>query len=1263
MDPWAGNLRRALLSICKPPHNLEDHRDMHEKTLLYGALGCTAIAAVFAVARGSNKPTGGEISITPVSQVDAKTLSSTEVPIRLTSSDGTGLRLQSLRANAVVEDPLALTEMHLTFRNPESRILEGTFRITLPQGASLSRFAMKVNGVWQEGEVVEKQAARRAYEDFLHRRQDPALMEQGAGNEFSARVFPIPANGIKEILIAYSEVIEAGAPYVLPLRGLPQLGSLDVDVHAAGSQAALGGRTDLGFGLHQQRFTPGQDFVVEARQLPRSAGLRSGDLAITRVVPFATSRPEPVTSAVVLVDTSASRGLGLPDQARLVKSVLSKMAPDVAVTVGCFDQEVVQLYEGKAGGFGDKEVGAIIARGALGASDFERALVWAGEQSKRTKAKRVVLVGDGVATAGETDAQKLKEKVERLRDSGVDRMDAIAVGGIRDDGFLRTVVRGVLDRDGVVLDAKLGANALARRLGEATSSGVPVTVEGASWSWPRTLDGLQAGDEVMVYSKVESGKPVKISVGTQQFAPDLRASDRPLVERAWAQAKIQSLVEAPTENAVTTKREIIALSTQHRVLSPFTAMLVLETDNDYRRFNIDRTATVDILTVKDGRIAIAHEPRSWEQKQARLEAEDNEGKSRSANREKRKKGEDGRSRHASKASEETDTASASVPATATAMASAAAPGFHAPPSDDAPSPQAATGNRAAAVDEASELGMIGALDGDATGEAFGTGGLGLRGTGQGGGGEGIGLGDIGTIGHGAGQAAGPTGRTGGSAAAPPPPPRAPSPSVVTTLPAAEPEESPRQDARRHAPRRRPPAGNQPRGGDERTNGTTTGQVRPGALVVQGGIAQGEVQRVIRGATPRLRACYTSQLASNPSVRGHMDVNVVIDSLGEVKSVAATTSPSAELKGCVQGVFRSVRFPAPGTGDARFTASFDFVPSGGEVDGTGSDPNRNTNVPKALPYDGRFKVVMDRLSNGDKDGGLDEAKRWQTDQPGDIMALVALGEAYEARGDVKTAARAYGSILELFSFRADSRRFAGERLERLGDPIAIKLAADTYGKAAEQRPDHPASHRLYAFTLLKAGDYEKAFEAMKKGATRSYPMGRFAGADRILKEDLGLIASVWAAAQPARRDEIMSRLRSAGGTAETGPSLRFVLVWETDANDVDFHIYDGKGGHAYYGNRALPSGGELYADVTTGYGPECFTIRGAREKRAYPYTLQAHYYSRGPMGYGMGKLEVVEHDGQGHISFEERPFVVMVDRAYVDLGSVEKPTKAMTASLK
>ncbi|HEY7213530.1 MAG TPA: VIT domain-containing protein, partial [Thermoanaerobaculia bacterium] len=107
-------------------------------------------------------------------------------PISLTASDGTGLALAALEADGVLEPPLAFTELHLTFENPRDRTIEGRFRIALPPGAALSRFAMRLGDVWQEGEVVERQRARQAYEDFLHRRQDPALLEQEAGNEFSA---------------------------------------------------------------------------------------------------------------------------------------------------------------------------------------------------------------------------------------------------------------------------------------------------------------------------------------------------------------------------------------------------------------------------------------------------------------------------------------------------------------------------------------------------------------------------------------------------------------------------------------------------------------------------------------------------------------------------------------------------------------------------------------------------------------------------------------------------------------------------------------------------------------------------------------------------------------------------------------------------------------------------------------------------------------------------------------------------------------------
>lgn len=350
-----------------------------------------------------------------------------EPRVTLTASDGTGLRLQRLSARAVVDEPLALTELAMAFENPLERTLEGTFRFILPQGASVSRFAMRVGEVWQEGEVVERQSARRAYEDFLHRKQDPALLEQAAGSEFSARVFPIPRHGVKELIISYSQEIEARQGYTLPLRGLPELGSLDVELTRAGARQPE-------VALHRERVVPGDMSLLP--HATSSDGLTSGGLVLLRVRPQIDAAPEPLRSAVILFDTSASRALGFADQLdalrRIVGGVVAQSGPHAALAVACFDQSVESVFEGEAGSFGAREIARIERRGALGASDLDRALSWAGEEAKNKGYRRVVLVTDGVATAGVTGDDALVARARALRESGVDRLDAVAVGGIQD---------------------------------------------------------------------------------------------------------------------------------------------------------------------------------------------------------------------------------------------------------------------------------------------------------------------------------------------------------------------------------------------------------------------------------------------------------------------------------------------------------------------------------------------------------------------------------------------------------------------------------------------------------------------------------------------------------------------------------------------------------------------------------------------------------------------------------------------------------------
>jgi len=209
--------------------------------------------AVLIVAACSSHPAASDRSFEVSSQAPAHASKPRDPqvapPFSLTASDGSGLDLVRVDVRAVVEGPLGFTELHLYFHNHETRVREGRFSIALPARAALSRFAMQIDDRMQEAEVVPTALARRVYDDFLHRRQDPALLERSAGNELVARVFPILPRADKHLVISFSQ--ELDGEYVLPLRGLPEIAQLDVRLdatrpdgtHAISSTSATGPRT------------------------------------------------------------------------------------------------------------------------------------------------------------------------------------------------------------------------------------------------------------------------------------------------------------------------------------------------------------------------------------------------------------------------------------------------------------------------------------------------------------------------------------------------------------------------------------------------------------------------------------------------------------------------------------------------------------------------------------------------------------------------------------------------------------------------------------------------------------------------------------------------------------------------------------------------------------------------------------------------------------------------------------------------------------
>lgn len=170
----------------------------------------------------------------------------------------TPLSLQKVHVDATVVGHLAETSMTMTFYNPNPRAMEGDLYVPLPEGATISRYALDVNGTLVDGVVVSKDKGRQVFETEVRKGIDPGLIEWTKGNNFKTRIFPIPARGTRTIRVGYvSEVASTkeGALYHLPLdyRDPVDAFSLNLEVVKSGAPPIVAKGGPAGLAFQQQR--------------------------------------------------------------------------------------------------------------------------------------------------------------------------------------------------------------------------------------------------------------------------------------------------------------------------------------------------------------------------------------------------------------------------------------------------------------------------------------------------------------------------------------------------------------------------------------------------------------------------------------------------------------------------------------------------------------------------------------------------------------------------------------------------------------------------------------------------------------------------------------------------------------------------------------------------------------------------------------------------------------------------------------------------
>ncbi len=543
------------------------------------------------------------------------------------------LAIKYHHVTAAIEGQVAVTRVDQVFVNETPYDLEGDYVFPLPPGASVTQFAMWVDGTRLEGQVLEADEARQIYEDIVRRRQDPALLEYVGQNAFRARVFPIPAYGEKRVELEYSQVLpnDAGlVRYVYPLntekfssRPLESVRiTLDINARAplksvySPSHAVTVTRE----GEERARVVYSSEDVLPEADFSLYYSVSEKDVAadllsyredpedgyfLLLVSPGTVASDEQAVAKDVffVVDTSGSmRGQKLVQAKGAAKYVLQNLNPEDRFNVIAFSSTIEPL----GGGLRPvsqpdlAEAREFINRlTSRGGTNIYGALTETLQQSEAGRPQVIVFLTDGLATEGEVRSEEILKAVRDLASPDV-RLFTFGVGYdvntilldtlaeehhgastyVQPEEDIETAVASFYDKISlpVLTDVHLD-------MGQARTSDV----------FPFPLPDIFSGGQLVVVGRYREGGSTTVTLsGTRNGATErLVYNDLSLekdggsdfIPRLWATRKIGHLLTQIRLHGAESELidEIVDLSVRYGIVTPYTSFLVDETEDALSR--------------------------------------------------------------------------------------------------------------------------------------------------------------------------------------------------------------------------------------------------------------------------------------------------------------------------------------------------------------------------------------------------------------------------------------------------------------------------------------------------------------------------------------------------------------------------------------------------------------------------------------------------------------------------------------------------------
>ena len=535
------------------------------------------------------------------------------------------LTIKYHRVNVSIEDQVAITKVDQVFINESDYELEGTYIFPLPEDAAISEFAMYVDGERLEGEMLDRDEARRIYEDIVRRQRDPALLEYMGRNVFRARIYPILPHGEKRVQIEYTEVLPMDnglVRYVYPLdterfsarpiqdvsihidlRSKEAIKSIYSPSHDIDADRPSDYRASIGYEEYDVK--PDTDFTLYYTVTPEDFGLNlmsykprekeDGFFLMLMSPSVEVDQQEVVARDVIFVlDVSGSmRGEKLAQAKEALKFVLDNLNEEDRFNVIAFSTGLRQYAGGLRPADERKDALEFVNElRAAGGTNIERALVEALTQNRGDRPQTIIFLTDGLATEGVTDTQQIIDNVSESATEDT-RLFAFGIGDEVNAVLLDTMAqahRGTTNyvRPGQNIEAEVSefyAKVSTPLLADLKLDFGDVLVED---TYPYPLPDLFVGSQLVLVGRYRRGGNTEVILSgevndeVQRFTyGDVsfrKKGGESFIARLWATRRVgyllgQIRLHGEDEELV---EEIVDLAVQYGIMTPYTSFLVQE---------------------------------------------------------------------------------------------------------------------------------------------------------------------------------------------------------------------------------------------------------------------------------------------------------------------------------------------------------------------------------------------------------------------------------------------------------------------------------------------------------------------------------------------------------------------------------------------------------------------------------------------------------------------------------------------------------------